>query len=74
MAFYDRRSFPGKVWDFNPKRGVLYFLLGWIIFPSMMVLDAIFGAGLTLGGMAAGTLFASVFIGIAGTFTENIGV
>jgi len=74
MAFYDRKNFPAKVWDFNPKRGVLYFLLGWIIFPFMMVVDAIFGAEFTLSSMAVGTFFMSVFIGIAGTFTENVGV
>lgn len=74
MAFYDRKNLPEKVWDFNPKRGVLYFLLGWIIFPFMMVVDALFGAELTLSGMAAGTFFMSVLIGVAGTFTENVGV
>ncbi len=74
MAFYDRKNFPEKVWDFSPKRGVLYFLLGWIIFPLMMVVDAMFGAEFTLIGMAAVTFFMSVFIGIAGTFTENVGV
>lgn len=73
-AFYDRNNVPEKVWDFNPKRGVLYFLLGWIIFPFMMVIDAIFGAEFTLSGIAAGTLVLSVLIGIAGTFTENVGV
>ena len=41
MAFYDRKNFPEKTWDFNPKRGVFYFLLGWIIFPVMMLLDAL---------------------------------
>ncbi len=74
MAFYDRKNFSEKVWDFNPRRGVLYFLLGWIIFPIMMVVDAIFGAEFTLGGMAAGTFAMSVLIGIAGTFTEHVGV
>lgn len=74
MAFYDRKNIPEKVWDFNPKRGVLYFLLGWIIFPFIMAVDAIFGAEFTLSGMAASTLFMSVLIGIAGTFTEHVGV
>ena len=35
-AFYDRKNFPEKTWDVNPKRGVLYFCLGWIIFPVMI--------------------------------------
>ena len=74
MAFYDRKNFPEKTWDFNPKRGASYFFLGWIIFPLMMVIDAISGADLTLGGMATGTFFLSVLIGITGTFTENVGV
>ena len=74
MAFYDRKNFPEKTWDFNPKRGAFYFLLGWIIFPVMMVIDAISGADFTLSGMAVGTFFLSVLIGIAGTFTENVGV
>ena len=74
MAFYDRKNFPEKTWDFNLKRGVFYFFLGWIIFPLMMVIDAISGADLTLSGMAMGTFVLSVLIGIAGTFTENVGV
>lgn len=74
MTFYDRKNIPEKVWDFNPKRGVLYFFLGWIIFPFMMVIDAIFGVEFTISGMAVGTFVISVFIGIAGTFTENVGV
>ena len=74
MTLYDRKNFPEKVWDFNPKRGVLYFLLGWFIFPFMMVIDAIFGAEFTMSGIAVGTFVMSVFIGIAGTFTENVGV
>lgn len=74
MAFYDRKNFPEKTWDFNPKRGVFYFFLGWIIFPLMMMIDAISGADFTLSGMAVGTFFLSVLIGIAGTFTENVGV
>ena len=74
MAFYDPKNCPEKTWDFNPKRGAFYFLLGWIIFPLMMVIDAISGADFTLSGMAVGTFFLSVLIGIAGTFTENVGV
>lgn len=73
-AFYDRRNLPAKTWDFNPKRGAFYFLLGWIIFPLMMIVDAAFGAGFPLDRMIAGTLIMSVLIGVAGTFTENVGV
>ena len=74
MAFYDRKNFPEKTWDFNPKRGVFYFFLGWIVFPLMIAIDAVFGADFTLTGMAVGTFFLSLLIGIAGTFTENVGV
>ena len=27
MTFYDRENFPEKTWDFNPARGVQYFLI-----------------------------------------------
>jgi hypothetical protein len=74
MAFYDRKNFPEKVWDFNPRRGLLYFLLGWIIFPFMMVIDAVFGADFTLSAMLTASLVGSVLVGVAGTFTENVGV
>lgn len=74
MALYDRKNLPEKMWDFNPKRGVLYFLLGWVLFPLMMAVNHVFGAEFTLSGMVFGTLIMSVFVGIAGTFTENVGV
>lgn len=73
-AFYDRENFPEKAWDFNPKRGILYFFFGWIIFPVMIGIEAISGTDFTLSGMVMGTLVLSVLIGIFGTFTENIGV
>lgn len=73
-AFYDRKNFPEKTWDFNPKRGVLYFFLGWIIFPVMIGIEAISGVDITLSRMVLGTLALSVLAGIAGTFTENVGV
>lgn len=73
-AFYDRKNFPEKTWDFNPRRGVLYFLLGWIIFPLMMVVDAVAGSDFSITRMLLGTFVLSAFIGIAGTFTEHAGV
>lgn len=73
-AFYDRKNLPEKTWDFSPKRGLLYFFLGWIIFPVMIGVDAIFGAEFTLSRMVLATLALSVLIGVAGTFTENVGV
>jgi hypothetical protein len=73
-TFYDRRNFPEKTWDFNPKRGVAYFFLGWIIFPIMMGVEAVYGIDFTLSRMVLGTLALSALVGILGTFTENVGV
>lgn len=69
-----RRNLPAKTWDFDPKRGVLYFFLGWVIFPALIGIEALFGTDFTLGRMVIGTLAMSVLIGILGTFTENVGV
>jgi hypothetical protein len=71
-AFYDRRNVPEKTWDFNPKRGLLCFLLGWIIFPVMIGINAASGTNFTLSGMVVATLALSVLVGIAGTFTEHV--
>ena len=73
-AFYDRKNFPEKTWDYNPKRGILYFFLGWIIFPVMIGVELISGTDFTLTRMLVGTLALSVLVGIFGTFTENVGV
>lgn len=74
VAFYDRKNFSGKMWDFNPKRGLLYFFCGWLIFPVTIAIEMIFGTDITLSRMVLGTLGLSVLIGILGTFTENVGV
>ena len=73
-AFYDRKNLPEKTWDFNPRRGIMYFCLGWIIFPVMMAVDALSGADFTLTRMLLATLAMSTLVGIAGMFTENVGV
>ena len=73
-AFYDRKNFPEKTWDFNPKRGLLYFFLGWFIFPVMIGVEAISGTDFTFSRMVLGTLALSVLVGIFGTFTESVGV
>ena len=73
-TFYDRKNLPEKTWDFNPKRGVGYFFLGWIIFPIMIGVEAISGTDFTLSRMVLGTLVLSALVGILGTFTENVGV
>jgi hypothetical protein len=64
----------GKAFDFNPRRGLFYFLAGLIAFPLLAVIDAIFGAELTLSSMILYTLVASTMAGLAGLFTENIGL
>jgi hypothetical protein len=73
-AFYDRSNFSEKAWDYNPKRGVLYFLLGWVLFPVLIGVDAAFGAEIGVQRAMVGTLFLSVLAGIVGTFTENMGI
>lgn len=73
-AFYDQENLAKETWNFNPKRGLLYFLLGWFIFPVMIGIEIISGDDLTLSGMVLGTLILSVLIGIVGIFTENVGV
>ena len=72
-TFYNQKNSPEKTWDFNPKRGLLYFFLGWITFPVMIGIEAISGTDFTLSRMVLGTLALSVLVGIAGTFTENVG-
>lgn len=74
-AFYDRKNLPAKTWDFSPKRGLLYFLLGWFLFPILLGFKIAFGEiDVTLGQIAATTLVLSVLAGIVGTFTENTGI
>lgn len=73
-TFYDRRNFPEKTWDFNPKRGILYFFLGWIIFPVMIGIETFSGTDFDLSRMVLATLALSVLVGVLGTFTENVGV
>ena len=74
LTLYDRRNLPRKVWDFNPKRGLLYFCLGWILFPMMIAVDSFLQANFSWAGMLAGTLAMSILIGIIGIFTENVGI
>lgn len=63
-----------KAFDFNPRRGAFYSLVGVVIFPIIAVINAIFGADLSIASMAGFTLIGSCLAGIAGTFTENIGI
>ncbi|MCW4462665.1 hypothetical protein OK349_13185 [Sphingomonas sp. BT-65] len=74
MAIYDPKNCPKTNWDFNPKRGFLYFLLGWMIFPLGLAIRTAMGGSFTLGAMFVFTFAMSVLIGIVGTFTKDVGV
>ena len=74
VAFYDRKNLPENTWDFNPKRGVLYFALGWVIFPLVIVADALFGTDFSVVRIGVGTFVMSILIGVIGTFTEYVGI
>ena len=63
-----------KAFDFNPRRGAFYFLAGFVIFPIIALINAIFGGDLSIASMAGFTLMGSCVAGIAGTFTEDIGI
>ncbi len=74
-AFYDRRNLPRKAFDFNPVRGLQYFLLGWLLFPIALVWRwSVNNMDYSVADLAAGTLVMSLLIGIVGTFTENTGI
>jgi len=73
-AFYDKKNFSGKTWDFNPKRGLFFFFLGLLIFPILALIKASFSTDLTWTGMITFTLIGSVIIGVLGIFTEHIGI
>ena len=63
-----------KTFDFNPKRGLLYFFFGFVVFPIIAVMNAVFGAELSLSSMLIFTAVGSVIAGVAGIFTENVGI
>ena len=63
-----------KAFDFNPKRGMLYFFCGFLIFPLMMGIDAVFGTDISMAETALITLGGSAFIGLAGVFTEHVAI
>ncbi|WP_423141665.1 hypothetical protein ACOYW6_12675 [Parablastomonas sp. CN1-191] len=63
-----------KAFDFNPRRGAFYFVAGFVLFPVLAAVDAIFGADLSIASIAVFTLVGSCVAGIAGTITENIGI
>ena len=74
VTFYEKKNLPKKLWDLNPKRGLLYFVLGWLIFPVMIGSRAMSGTDFELAEMMLITLGMSALIGIVGTFTENVGI
>ncbi len=77
FAFWQLRetpSKPSKVFDFNPKRGLLFFVMGFVIFPFVALIGALFGDEITLVNVVMLTAFGSAFIGFIGVFTEHVGV
>jgi hypothetical protein len=73
-AFYDRRNFAEKHWDFNPKRGALYFGTAWFIYPVVIGVGMLLEASLSWTGILVGTAIVAVLAGALGTFTENTGL
>lgn len=70
-AYRDRSRPKGKVFDFNPKRGAFYGMLGLVLFPVMALVDAVFGADLSVASMALYTAVGCALVGIIGTFTDR---
>ncbi|WP_338302804.1 hypothetical protein [Erythrobacter sp. Dej080120_24] len=63
-----------KAFDFNPRRGILFFFLGFLIFPLMLGINALFGADISFLNASLVTVGGSLFIGLVGTFTERVGI
>ena len=63
-----------KTFDFNPRRGVLFFILGFLIFPFMLGMEAIFATDISLATAGLVTLGGSLLVGLIGTFTEHVGI
>lgn len=63
-----------KAFDFNPKRGLEYFILGLFIFPVVAALNAAFGGELSFRSVLIFTAICSTTAGIAGVFTEDVGI
>ncbi len=73
-TFRDPPDPRAKAFDFNPRRGLFYFLSGFVIFPITAIINAVFGAELSLSSMLIFTVAGSVFAGIVGVFTEHVGI
>jgi hypothetical protein len=72
--FRERPDPKMKAFDFNPKRGVVFFFLGFLIFPFMLGMNAIFGADISLPEVAIITIAGSLFVGLLGVFTEHVDI
>jgi hypothetical protein len=70
----DKPDPSSKAFDFNPRRGVLFFFLGFLIFPFMLGMDALFGTEVSLVNAGLITVGGSIFVGLIGTFTEHVGI
>ena len=73
-TFYDRKNIPKKTWDFSPKRGMEFFGIGLVAFPIMAVARSFGETELEWENVVVFTLIMATVAGIAGTFTEDIGI
>ena len=70
----DRSIGQKPIFDFNPRRGFAYFVIGFITFPLLLGAKALFGAELTVTSAALFTIAGSIFAGLVGTVTEHAGI
>ena len=63
-----------KAFDYNPKRGVLFFFCGFLIFPLILGIDALFRTDISIAEIALITIGGSFIVGLAGVFTEHVGI
>ncbi|WP_108787609.1 hypothetical protein [Erythrobacter sp. Alg231-14] len=73
-TFYDKENYEELEVGFSPKRGAMYFLLGFFAFPVSLGVKAAFGADFSIQSAIIFTAFASVLIGAIGTFTDIPGI
>lgn len=73
-AFCDKKNYEGLEVGFSPKRGAMYFLLGFLAFPLSLRVKAASGAEFSIESAMVFTVLASVLIGAIGTFTDIPGI
>ena len=69
----DNRSQPKrKIWDFNPKRGLLYFLYALPLLPVAHGAGYLLDADFSWKSLLLSCSAVAAFIGLIGTFTEHV--